>query len=615
MSKDIELNIVNKIKENYQCKIIINITAPYYLFRLSDIGKILGIKNIRHTIKNYPSNEKQLIYDETKGGKQNVLYITLLGLKRVILASRKINVNNFINKIGLDITSIKFTCVESDTLNIIIKTFDGEIMHEQYFADKYYIDLYFPKYKLAIECDENYYDIIADNDRQNNLTVYLNGCTFIRYKPFDKNFNIYNTINDIHKFINNFNQTVQDNQDAQDKSGYIYVFKDYYFNNKSTKDIYNFKIKYTKSIEDEYKIHNQLTFNNNILYNIATKNARLLETVIHHLLGKFQDPEKKEWFHTDFETIKKTIDCAHNFLDNILTNDTFMSNLDILQIFTEKYKVEVIDDETNDIEEQEIESPINIIENIKTEDFSIYKKFINECTIKGDEYIASSVNISGMFKYWNKRSTKEERSLLMKFLHSNFKQIRHGVWNEYKQCNEVTYKGFKLIDIKYIPADENNLSKFDKFIIEKCIVNCSARTSIYKITNEYFKWIKDNKFECLDDRKELLALKKHFASNFMQTNGKFIYEGKKDSAGYWFVDVKDGKNDDQITNHPSQLTRKISYIKKVYKICPNTKNVLHVYNSINECCRLIDKDIHDKITKNISHEGYLYSTRIPDETI
>jgi hypothetical protein len=28
-----------------------------------------------------------------------------------------------------------------------------------------------------------------------------------------------------------------------------------------------------------------------------------------------------------FEQLKKTIDCAHNFQDNTLTNDTFMSNL------------------------------------------------------------------------------------------------------------------------------------------------------------------------------------------------------------------------------------------------------------------------------------------------
>jgi len=64
----------------------------------------------------------------------------------------------------------------------------------------YRIDLYFPDYKLAIECDENHTNIDADIKRENDIKDKLN-CTFIRYKPYDKKFNIFLLINEIYKFI------------------------------------------------------------------------------------------------------------------------------------------------------------------------------------------------------------------------------------------------------------------------------------------------------------------------------------------------------------------------------------------------------------------------------
>jgi hypothetical protein len=45
--------------------------------------------------------------------------------------------------------------------------------------------------------------------------------------------------------------------------------------------------------------------------------------------------------------------------------------------------------------------------------------------------------------------------------------------------------------------------------------------------------IKDNKFECLDDRKELFSTKKNISLVILcKPMENSIYEGKKDSAGY-----------------------------------------------------------------------------------
>ena len=53
-------------------------------------------------------------------------------------------------------------------------------MIDQYTVDNYRIDLYFPKHKLAIECDEFDHsdrDIEYEVKRQNNIEEKL-GCTF-----------------------------------------------------------------------------------------------------------------------------------------------------------------------------------------------------------------------------------------------------------------------------------------------------------------------------------------------------------------------------------------------------------------------------------------------------
>lgn len=84
-------------------------------------------------------------------------------------------------------------------------------MFDQYSIENYRIDLYFPDYKIAIECDEHNhkYQISEDIIRQEIISNKLD-CIFIRYRPYDKDFDIYNVINEIYvkireKILNNHN--------------------------------------------------------------------------------------------------------------------------------------------------------------------------------------------------------------------------------------------------------------------------------------------------------------------------------------------------------------------------------------------------------------------------
>ena len=67
------------------------------------------------------------------------------------------------------------------------------------------IDLYFHKYKLAIEVDElghNDRNIDYEIQRQRALEREL-GCVFIRINPDAADFNIFREINKIHRHIKN----------------------------------------------------------------------------------------------------------------------------------------------------------------------------------------------------------------------------------------------------------------------------------------------------------------------------------------------------------------------------------------------------------------------------
>ena len=92
---------------------------------------------------------------------------------------------------------------EQTVINSIKDAFEGEDMQTQYSVLGYRIDLYFHKYKLAIEVDElGHADKNINNEikRQKALERELN-CVFIRINPDEKDFNIFKEINKIHRHI------------------------------------------------------------------------------------------------------------------------------------------------------------------------------------------------------------------------------------------------------------------------------------------------------------------------------------------------------------------------------------------------------------------------------
>lgn len=93
--------------------------------------------------------------------------------------------------------------LETQTIGFIANSFKDVIeCTRQYRIGPYIIDLYFPAYKLAVECDEHGH---ADRDPEYEQTrheyIESQDITLIRFNPNDPTFDLSNVLREIHKHI------------------------------------------------------------------------------------------------------------------------------------------------------------------------------------------------------------------------------------------------------------------------------------------------------------------------------------------------------------------------------------------------------------------------------
>ena len=140
-----------------------------------------------------------------RGGGKNSHYafVNLDGVLEIATKSRKPQVLELAKALGINIHKQKFLSKEQETILIIMQVFKGIKMIDQYTVGNYRIDLYFPKHKLAVECDEfghNDRDVNYEVTRQKYTEAKLR-CQFIRFNPDAKDFKIENVLNEIFTFI------------------------------------------------------------------------------------------------------------------------------------------------------------------------------------------------------------------------------------------------------------------------------------------------------------------------------------------------------------------------------------------------------------------------------
>ena len=115
-------------------------------------------------------------------------YITYECLIKLLCKSRKSIVKDICKLLNINIYNHHFSCIENDTLDNIIKVFDTELIYKQYKINNYFVDLYFPVYKIAVECDElDHEDRDEKYEREREEYIKELGITFILFTPITLN--------------------------------------------------------------------------------------------------------------------------------------------------------------------------------------------------------------------------------------------------------------------------------------------------------------------------------------------------------------------------------------------------------------------------------------------
>lgn len=174
------------------------------VFDAETVARCLGFERIQiKSGKEYKTIRWDRINGYLNRKKDNLVKrgdkITKNEVKQLIQNTRCVVPRYLLQAVGITQESIVVS-KECETLNIISESIKDIVEFKmQYYIDGYKIDLYIPKYKLAVECDEfahydrdtNYEDV-----REKYIKEKLN-CEFIRYNPDKENFNIGVVINKI----------------------------------------------------------------------------------------------------------------------------------------------------------------------------------------------------------------------------------------------------------------------------------------------------------------------------------------------------------------------------------------------------------------------------------
>ena len=165
------------------------------MVKAKDIGDLLGIKDIRTTLRDFDKDEKiKLAIRDNINRSQMTHMLTEKGIKRLLCSSRKPMSVLLARELGINVQH-KYVHIETTFVINIKKTFLGEEILEQYIVGDYILDLYFPKYNLAIEIDENAHKFKKNQDyiKEEYIRKKLD-CKFLRIKEKDDIFISINLI-------------------------------------------------------------------------------------------------------------------------------------------------------------------------------------------------------------------------------------------------------------------------------------------------------------------------------------------------------------------------------------------------------------------------------------
>lgn len=180
-----------------------------------EVATLMNYKNVSVTLRKLSSSEK-LLFKDYPGVKfpkldDKAILITRDGATELLEKSNKLltdDVYHILNQVGIQLKLTKTLTKEQRNLGFVTDAFKIENMIPQYPIDngRYRIDLYFPEYKIIVDCDENGHldrDLKAEKTREEfiNATLGISMDNWIRFNPDGDDKEIAKVIGKIYMII------------------------------------------------------------------------------------------------------------------------------------------------------------------------------------------------------------------------------------------------------------------------------------------------------------------------------------------------------------------------------------------------------------------------------
>ena len=558
-------NCIVKAFENNPIAILqedINNKKVYY-FKASDIGKALKLTNIAVSIQHYDEDERVIrkAYDTTNR-EQDTTFLTSQGVYRLLYNSKKESAKKFRKWAG-------------DILDDIIFNESKELKRQLEEKDKLH------KLELEEQEDLTRSTQLALEAEKIKFQLHLNK-KFYKSIPCERVYAYKSNMNDPNSAM------------TLGKTGNI------------------------ARRESEYNTHNKT---GQMTYSKKCYDESLTERVIHHILDKHRIHKDQEWFNINEDLSKEVINISQlildefipytdlflkynvydkikNILDEIKINenivDEIKENIIYSNIYDKKTQNKII---KNNSENERISTLVDNME-LTVNNPLDFNKFIKECCNVGDDLECMKVDIYGAHKLWSRNSESSTKKALFKYMDEKYK-CKRQFFEEFQSKIRV-FIGIKpkefvfrynddnknLDVINYFPNSQllsNNMTEYEKFIIDKCKVGFTYRVSYQSIFDEFISW-KGYDFKLNVNEKDKIRdyLNKIFFPNPVYLKDSLeINSNGSNIQGIWGLTLK---NDN--SNIGLNLTSNNK--KKVIQIDINTKQIINTWESATSAAKALN---------------------------
>jgi hypothetical protein len=351
----------------------------------------------------------------------------------------------------------------------------------------------------------------------------------------------------------------------------VYVFEDV-----TKQGVPVFKVGSTKTTKCRMASYYSARFldpTDNLKHQQSCCDEKLLESVVHHMLRRYADINRKDWMHTSFQVVKATIVAAQAFLDGAIgiladEEDVLATLSSVTRILPTQVDPEVVPKIVRQVRQGQViplaphpsiplfQRRVKCVETVVEADNAedgnaedsesdnaeedngeagestaakVDRFFTERCMLDPDAKTQIKT-ISSMYRFWNRGSmTKAERLVFNERIQC-FPTTR--VFNEETKVNQISVVGMKLNSTPlFVPSDPP--SDHDRFVMARCIVAPGARGPSCQFVNEYMEWDGvAHSTSAVGKKREAAALRKYLTNLFHLQTGTFVYKSSRESGGY-----------------------------------------------------------------------------------